>query len=159
VVLPQDSWLLGRASRSTHDVAADSLEGRLSPRVPDKTAEFSGDLGMLGLLDRHEPTTTRIVMRPEWVAETGANVEADVARAKEPHNADQWNGQVPEGAKAEVDTITGSRLKVTPTTIDGKPAVFYEVENGGSTMKTQDYISYLPCEPTDTRPMCAAFRK
>ena len=62
IVLDPDSELLGRASTG-------------------KKGELSGDLGTTAVVDRAQPLSTKIVMRPEWIGEVAVSAKARVSAA------------------------------------------------------------------------------
>jgi hypothetical protein len=159
VVLPPDSVLLGRGSRATPE-ESDSLEGRLLENgLPAGRPDFSGDLGQIGRLDEDKPSLTRVVVRPEWVAETVADVELAVRYETDGDRGSRWAVRAPDAARARVETVPGVPLvERVGLPQDGFPTMEY-VPLGHEELRTEPYLTQLACVEGDGRPMCAAFKK
>lgn len=160
VVLPPDSLLLGRASRQTPTGAKDSLEARLAAQGrPTAMPDFSGDLGMIGILDADKASVARLIVRPEWVGETIADVDLQVRYETDEQQGSHWALRAPSPQLASVATVPGVPLVAGEgQPVDGFATAVYWPLGHESELKTEPYVTYLACVEADARPMCKAFK-
>jgi hypothetical protein len=160
VVLPPDSALLGRAARETPAGATDTLEARLSAlRWPGTTPTFSGDLGMIGILDADKRSATRVVLRPEWVGETIADLDLAVRHETDATSkGSYWDVRVPSTERARVVPVPGVPLVAEAgEPVENFATTVYRPQ-GHPELRTPPYVNHLSCQESDARPLCKAFR-
>jgi hypothetical protein len=161
VVLPPDSLLLGRASRATPVGAKDSLEARLAGQGKPTTPlpDFSGDLGMFGIVDADKASVARVLMRPEWVGETIADVGLQVRYESDDRLGSRWMVRAPEPERTNVFTVPGVPLVAAAgPAVNGFATTEYWPLGHETTLKTKPYVTHLACVEGDARPMCKAFK-
>jgi hypothetical protein len=139
-VLPPDSALLGRMSRAA---AKETAQPKSTQHA------FSGDLGMVGVLDAAQPAHTRVIARPDWLGATGTVVDLRLRVTKDGGDTIQRV----RVAQASADTIAGSTLGTRRLAggISYIPTMEPELASGV-------FRPYESCTSDDTRPRCVAFR-
>jgi hypothetical protein len=159
VVLPQESFMLGRGSRSYEAKTTptlpenETLEGRLGRRATVQS--YSGDLGLFGIISGDRPPATLLVARPEWIGEVAAKLSAKVTYLNS-----EWR----------VDNETAASHLVPGAALEWRPGVCPAGTRAGTTctvfsMRWQDeevpygsFPNFLKC-PVTAKPddKCSRF--
>jgi hypothetical protein len=149
VVLPQESYMLGRASRSyvtTEDKG--QLAARLARR--NNRRSFSGDLGLFGVVTggKERTAATMLVSRPEWIGEVAATMSARVG-----YSADEWHVHDPVVTS---QVVPGAALEWDPGPCPGGPpggtgCTVYSIKVRGQANNTP-YGSFEPYQLCPTTP-------
>lgn len=104
VVLDPDSYMIGRAAREFQKDFKD-LDRVLAKRDSDQ--EYSGDRGMSAVMNHTLPQATSVVVRPEWIGETLADISGQVS-----YTARQEWELAPQFV--EVEGVPGAALRWSP---------------------------------------------
>lgn len=147
VILPPDSQLLGRAARQRDARPSDVLTEKFTAAVPRGAAKqpFSGDLGFAAVMGPDGAHASLLVVRPEWLGETGGLMEARLER--DPQG--QWQLTRPA---VGMQAIPGSRLQHR-----SNPAgVAYHTIWRGRRIDLGLFPAYLACSDTPP-PACTDF--
>jgi hypothetical protein len=152
-ILPQESQLLGRASRAYETQNEDTLEDRLARR--DKERGYSGDQGLHSIVNGSRPQATLLMARPEWIGEVAATMRTVLSYSDHL----EWRLD-----HAEVDSmlVPGAALSWHAPTCDPKGfprqgAVFCLIWKGDP-MPYGSFPSYQACNPQASTPSDACTR-
>lgn len=141
VVLPQESQMLGRASRSYETLNENALTDRLARRQPER--DYSGDQGLFGVFNGTRPQATSLWVRPEWIGEVAATMSATLSYASH----DEWTV---DNEQLESWPVPGAALEWDRGPCGGDPApecTIFSVRWQGASLPYGSFQAYLFCDP------------